>query len=82
MEVIVDGQRVYEGILAPGTQRTWTAKQKLVMRAGNAGGVLVAVNGTQPKPMGQAGAVEEAVFSPQAGTATNLSSSTPSSALQ
>uniref|UniRef100_B8HSZ0 Transcriptional regulator, XRE family n=1 Tax=Cyanothece sp. (strain PCC 7425 / ATCC 29141) TaxID=395961 RepID=B8HSZ0_CYAP4 len=81
MEVIVDGQRVYEGILASGTQRTWTAKQKLVVRAGNAGGVMVAVNGTQPKPMGASGAVEEAVFASPV-TQTNLSSSTPSSAVQ
>jgi hypothetical protein len=65
MEVVADGKVVYEGIMSPGAKQTWTAKQQLILRAGNAGGVMVSLNGAAPKPLGQPGAVEEVTYKAQ-----------------
>ncbi|WP_139240465.1 RodZ domain-containing protein [Geitlerinema sp. PCC 9228] len=64
IRIEVDGQTEFEGTLPEGTQRTWEAQQEVVIRAGNAGGVLVALNGEDAKPMGQPWAVEEVTFKP------------------
>lgn len=61
VQIIADGKTEFEGTLPEGTQRTWEANQQLVVRAGNAGGVLFAVNDGQAKRMGAPGAVEEVV---------------------
>ncbi|MBF2065760.1 MAG: helix-turn-helix domain-containing protein [Calothrix sp. C42_A2020_038] len=59
IRVEADGKTEFEGILPQGTQRTWKANSQLIVRAGNAGGVMVSVNQQQPKPMGQPGKPEE-----------------------
>ncbi len=59
IEVVADGKTQFEGVLPKGTKRTWEAKEELFLRAGNAGGVLVAVNDGQAKEMGAPGEVEE-----------------------
>jgi cytoskeletal protein RodZ len=59
IEVVADGQTQFQGILPEGTKRTWEAKQELFVKAGNAGGVLMAVNDGQAKQMGAPGKVEE-----------------------
>ena len=59
IKVVADGKTQFEGVLPEGTERTWEAKQELFVRAGNAGGVLVAVNDGQAKQMGAPGEVEE-----------------------
>lgn len=64
LRVQVDGKTDYEGVLSEGTQRTWTADQQVIVRAGNAGGVMVAYNNGQAKPLGEPGAVEEVTFKP------------------
>lgn len=69
LEIVVDGKTAFAGILPPGTQRTWTAEQKLVIRAGNAGGVLVSDHGP-PTAMGAMGAVAEKIFEPVTPSAT------------
>lgn len=58
----VDGKTEFEGVLSGGTERSWKAKEKLVVVAGNAGGVLVTVNNGQAKRLGEPGTVEEVVF--------------------
>lgn len=58
----VDGKTEFEGMLEGGTQRSWKAKDKVVVVAGNAGGVLVTVNNGEAKRLGEPGRVEEAVF--------------------
>lgn len=63
LQVEVDGKAEYEGVLSEGTERSWSAKSLIRVRSGNAGGVMVAYNGNQAKPMGNPGAVEEKVFS-------------------
>lgn len=59
IQIVADGKIEFEGVLSEGTQRSWEAKQQLVVIAGNAGGVLVAVNDGQAKQMGEPGKVEE-----------------------
>lgn len=58
LRVTVDGATKVEGIFPAGTARTFTGKLAEV-RAGNAGGVLVGVNGRSPGPMGKEGDVVE-----------------------
>ena len=65
MEIIVDGQVSFEGILSAGTNKTVVAKKQLVVRAGNAGGVILAVDKKPAKPMGQRGAVAELKLEPK-----------------
>jgi len=62
IRVVVDGKTEFEGVLPEGSQRTWVADQQLIVRAGNAGGVLVEFNDQSAKQMGAPGAVEEMTF--------------------
>jgi cytoskeletal protein RodZ len=62
IRVIADGKQLFEGLLPQGTQRTWVANERLTMRVGNAGGVLVSHNEEEAKPLGQLGQVEEITF--------------------
>ncbi|MEQ8756190.1 MAG: DUF4115 domain-containing protein [Coleofasciculus sp. G1-WW12-02] len=62
IRVVVDGKTEFEGVLPEGTQRTWVADEQLIVRAGNAGGVLVEFNDQSAKQMGAPGAVEEMTF--------------------
>lgn len=59
VQIEVDGKLEFEGELPGGTQRTWQAKEQLVFIAGNAGGVLVAVNNGQAQQLGEPGVVKE-----------------------
>ncbi len=54
-----DGKTEFEGTLPSGTERIWEANEKLVVLAGNAGGVLLAVNNGQAEQMGAPGEVIE-----------------------
>jgi cytoskeletal protein RodZ len=62
LRVTVDGEIQYEGILPQGEQRTWTAQEQLIIRAGNAGAVLASFNGATPQPLGNQGAVATVTF--------------------
>ena len=73
LRVVVDGKTDFEGILEQGTQRTWTATRELRVRAGDAGAVTVTYNDEQPKPMGEAGSVQQVIFSaPTTGASASL----------
>lgn len=80
MRVQVDGKTEFEGMLNADTQRTFTAERELRIRAGNAGGVVVAYNNQAAKPLGARGTVEEVTFTPTSGdnadTSTNTSATT------
>lgn len=65
IEIIVDGKKNYEGTLTAGTNRTITGQKKLVVRSGNAGGVLLAVNKKPAQLMGKLGAIKEVVIEPE-----------------
>ena len=62
IRVVADGKTEFEGVLPEGTQRTWVANQKLIVRAGNAGGVLVEFNNESVKQLGAPGEVQEVTF--------------------
>lgn len=62
LQIVADGKTTFEGTLTKGDKRTWEASQELVIRAGNAGGVEIAVNDQQAKPLGEPGAVEEVTY--------------------
>ncbi len=62
IRVMTDGKMDFEGVLPQGTQRLWTADKQIVVRAGNAGGVIVSLNNGQAKPLGEPGSVEEVTF--------------------
>ena len=62
VRVIADGKKAFEGELSQGTQRTWTANERLSLRVGNAGGVLIDYNQEEAKPLGQLGQVQEVTF--------------------
>ncbi len=65
IRVVVDGKVDFEGVLPEGSQRTWTAAKQVVLRAGDAGGVMVSFNDSQSKPLGEPGTVEEVAFPPE-----------------
>ncbi|MEG4395586.1 RodZ domain-containing protein [Microcoleus sp. BROC3] len=62
MQIEVDGKTEFEGTLPSGTVRTWGAQKQLVVVAGNAGGVMVAVNNGQAEQLGDPGVAKEVVF--------------------
>ncbi|MBH8566513.1 helix-turn-helix domain-containing protein [Nostoc sp. CENA67] len=65
LRVKVDGKTEFEGDLKKGERRTWTAKKQLIVRAGNAGAVLISVNKQPAAPLGNQGAVKEVTFTPE-----------------
>ena len=62
LKVMVDGNLAFEGVLPQGTQRQWTGKQEVTIRAGNAGGVVISFNNEQQKVLGAPGEVEEITY--------------------
>lgn len=62
LKVIVDGKVDFEGTLPKGTNRTWTGKEQVTVRAGNAGGVFITFNDEQEKLLGKPGQVEEVTY--------------------
>jgi cytoskeletal protein RodZ len=70
LRVVVDGKTTFEGVLPQGDQRTWAANKQLTLRAGNAGGVLVAFNDGKEKKLGEPGTVEEVTFNAGSASAT------------
>ncbi|NCQ03519.1 MAG: DUF4115 domain-containing protein, partial [Cyanobacteria bacterium] len=62
VKIIVDGKPVFEGILTKGLEKQWNGKQKVIIRAGNAGGLVVTVNDEKPKELGKSGQVTNATF--------------------
>ncbi|MEW5861611.1 MAG: RodZ domain-containing protein [Cyanobacteriota bacterium] len=68
IRVVVDGKTQFEGMLPEGTQRTWVADETLIVKAGNAGGILVAFNNEKAKKLGALGKVREVTFAANAGS--------------
>lgn len=83
VRIVVDGKIEYEGVLSEGIEREWEANKQLVLRAGNAGGVMVSLNNGAAKRLGEPGAVEEVTFGTNANavqlTASPLETLTASS---
>ncbi|MGK7932129.1 MAG: RodZ domain-containing protein [Microcystaceae cyanobacterium] len=62
LKVVTDGQTAYEGILKKGEEKKWEADNAIEIRAGNAGGVQIGLNGASPEPLGELGKIKEATF--------------------
>ncbi|MBR8832262.1 MAG: hypothetical protein N5P05_003514 [Chroococcopsis gigantea SAG 12.99] len=62
LKVVVDGKTDFEGVLPQGTRRSWQADKEVTVRAGNAGGIYVAVNRAKAKQLGEPGKVEEVTY--------------------
>jgi cytoskeletal protein RodZ len=62
LQVTVDDKTEFMGNLTKGDKRTWKAKEKLTVRSGNAGAVLISVNQQPAKPFGADGDVKEVTF--------------------
>jgi cytoskeletal protein RodZ len=65
MEVTVDGKSEFADTLKKGEQRIWTAQNQILVRSGNAGGVLISYNDGAAKRLGRSGDVENASFPPK-----------------
>lgn len=74
LEVETDGEVKLAEVLPEGTERTWTADKQVRVRAGNAGGVLLAYNGGKAAQLGAPGAVEEKTFTPDQSVASTSNS--------
>ncbi len=72
VSIEIDGKIAFEGTLAQGSQKTWSAQKQLVFFAGNAGGILIPINDGQTMQLGKSGEVKEVVFTP---TNTQISQS-------
>jgi cytoskeletal protein RodZ len=62
LQIVVDGKKEFEGVLPQGSHRTWAAKKQLTVKAGNAGGVLIAFNDKQAKKLGEPGKVQQVTY--------------------
>lgn len=70
LSVVADGETIYEGTAESGFAETWTAEDTLVVTAGNAGGVELAINGDEAVALGNTGAVRTLTFTSDSRAAT------------
>lgn len=62
VQVLVDEVKAFEGILTVGERRHWTGDRQVAVRAGNAGGIEVIVNGESMGLMGEPNQVVDQVW--------------------
>ncbi|GIK38191.1 MAG: helix-turn-helix domain-containing protein [Chloroflexota bacterium] len=62
IQILVDDVKTFEGILQPGESKNWTGQRRVAIRAGNAGGVEVIVNGINRGVMGGEGQVVDQIW--------------------
>jgi hypothetical protein len=62
IQVTVDGVREFQGELDAGTYRSWYGEERLELRVGNAGAVLVTINGESLGTLGAPDEVADRVF--------------------
>ncbi len=62
VQIFVDDVNAYEGILQVTDHRQWTGQQRVAIRAGNAGGVEVVVNGVNRGVMGPKEQVRDQIW--------------------
>ncbi|MGB3760622.1 MAG: RodZ domain-containing protein [Rivularia sp. (in: cyanobacteria)] len=65
VRVITDGKKVFEGTLQKGDKKSFNAKEKLEIRSGNAGAVLVSVNQNEPVPLGTPNSPKTVTYTPE-----------------
>ena len=57
LEVTLDGEEVFRGLLDSGETRTWSADEVIALHMGNAAGVRAVLNGQEMSPLGESGEV-------------------------
>jgi cytoskeletal protein RodZ len=62
VQVTIDGVREFQGELEAETHRSWYGEERIELRVGNAGAVLVTINGQSLGTLGQPGEVIDRVF--------------------
>jgi hypothetical protein len=62
IQVTVDGVREFQGELTTDTYRSWYGEERIELRVGNAGVVLVTLNGQSLGTLGGPGQVVDRVF--------------------
>jgi cytoskeletal protein RodZ len=62
IQITVDGVRQFQGELEADTYRSWYGEERIELRVGNAGSVLVTVNGESLGPLGAPGEVVDRIF--------------------
>lgn len=62
IQILADDAKVFEGVLQPGERQSWTGQRRVAIRAGNAGGVEVIVNGLSRGVMGAEGQVVDQIW--------------------
>jgi cytoskeleton protein RodZ len=62
IRVLVDGKTEFEGVVSEGKKLAWSADQRVAIRAGNAGAVLVTFNNLPSEQLGKEGEVVEKRF--------------------
>ncbi len=62
IQVTVDSVREFQGELEAGTYRSWYGEERIELRVGNAGAVLITVNGQSFGTLGEPGEVIDRVF--------------------
>lgn len=50
IRILADGERVFQGLVAQGETKSWTAQRTLTVRIGNASGVSLELNGEPVEP--------------------------------
>lgn len=65
VKVTTDGKKVFEGTLQKGDKKSFNAKEKLVIRSGNAKGVLVSVNQNKAVPLGAENNPKTVTYTPE-----------------
>jgi hypothetical protein len=79
VRVTIDGKPEFEDVLTEGTQKTWQANNLIVVRAGNAGGVMISEGNGPLKPLGIPGSVEEKEYGAKAAVGVTLKQVTAAS---
>ena len=62
LTVLVDGEQVLAQILQPGAVREYSASKSIQVRAGNAAGLIITLNGNELPPSGGRGEVKDYLF--------------------
>ena len=65
VSLVVDGKQVMDQVLLAGEQQTVRARERIVLRTGNAGGLDVSYNGAPLSPAGEDGQVRTLTFTPR-----------------
>ncbi|MBU0478611.1 DUF4115 domain-containing protein [bacterium] len=62
VRILADGKKLFGGTLHKGDEKVWYAKEKFLFRIGNAGGVVIELNGKKMPILGKKGEVFKGVI--------------------